>query len=725
MLPAQSRRELGHTVCEHLGWFTPKGDYRIQPCLRMLEQLEHLGILSLPAKRESMQRGPLKPAVRTRRPEPGPAIEGELKPLMPLSVDLATGREAVADWNETVELHHYLGYRRPFGPHLRYVIRDRQGRKLGCLLFEAAAAAVPCRNDWIGWQDRPWKAHLNLVVRNSRFLILPWVRVKCLASKALSMAVRRLAGDWQAHHGLRPVLVETFVDPGRFDATCYRAANWRNIGLTKGRKGSARAGGKTSKAVYVYPLARNFKSILLNGRPAVRRRRTPPRFTPGDPFVRLWRSIIGTAVAVAHDRLWQRRRRVLNTLLIMLFVFRLVFSKDRQGYAITLAELWDQCRALGVALPQAQPVAASAVCNARAKLDENVFKILHGRILEQAGLADAGKRWKGHRIFAVDGTKINLPRPLIEEGYRTPSRVAHYPQGLVSCLYQLQSKIPVDFDLHAHENEREAALAHLKALSENDVVIYDRGYYSWELLRAHAERGLHPVFRIKRNSAFDAFIAGRETEAIIGVAPGENTLRRLRLKHRCDAAAPCRLRLVKYTAGETLFVLGTTLLDCKTYPAQDLRDLYLGRWGIEELYKISKQLMTVQDFHGQSGRGVKQELYAHFILITLTRLFSNRGEDRIKASRPGDTKPAMQANFKNSLATVARNIEGLLLQQAAMLSETLTRIVATIAACRQRVRPNRSYPRRSRKPVGKWQPARTRGGPITSKRAKTGRHGIP
>ena len=267
---------------------------------------------------------------------------------------------------------------------------------------------------------------------------------------------------------------------------------------------------------------------------------------------------------------------------------------------------------------EAQPVAASAVCNARAKLDETVFKSLHCRILEQAGLADAGKRWKGHRIFAVDGTKINLPRPLIEEGYRTPSRLVHYPQGLVSCLYQLRSKIPVDFDLHAHENEREAALAHLKALSENDVVVYGRGYYSWEMLHAHAVRGLHPVFRIKRSSAFDAFIAGRETEAIIDVAPGKKVLRRLRLKHGCDAAAPCRLRLVKYTAGETVFVLGTTLLDRKTYPAQDLRDLYLGRWGIEELYKISKQLMTVQDFHGQSGRGVKQELYAHFILITLT-----------------------------------------------------------------------------------------------------------
>ena len=276
------------------------------------------------------------------------------------------------------------------------------------------------------------------------------------------------------------------------------------------------------------------------------------------------------------------------------------------------------------------------------------------------------------------------------------------------------------------ENEREAALAHLKALSENDVVVYDRGYYSWEMLHAHAVRGLHPVFRIKRNSAFDAFIAGRETEAIIDVAPGKKVLRRLRLKHGCDAAAPCRLRLVKYTAGETVFVLGTTLLDRKTYPAQDLRDLYLGRWGIEELYKISKQLMTVQDFHGQSGRGVKQELYAHFILITLTRLFSNRGEDRIKASRPGDTKPAMQANFKNSLTTVARNIEGLLLQQAAMLSETVTRIVATIRRMPVAGAPEQVVPpalQKAARQVAPRQGHRDRGGWITRRKSENRRGG--
>ena len=198
--------------------------------------------------------------------------------------------------------------------------------------------------------------------------------------------------------------------------------------------------------------------------------------------MRLWGNMIGTVVRVAneHDRLWRQRRRVLNTLLVTLFVFRLVFSKDRQGYATTVAELWEQCRMMGIALPQATPVAASAMCRARAKLDEGLFRRLHGEILREAGAADGGKRWKGRRIFAVDGSKLNLPRQLRANGYRTPSAQAWYPQGLLSCLYQLRAKMPVDFDLHAHGNERAAALGHLPALSEGDVVVYDRGYYSYE-----------------------------------------------------------------------------------------------------------------------------------------------------------------------------------------------------------------------------------------------------
>ena len=606
-----------------------------------------------------------------------------------------------------VDRHHYLGYRRPFGRHLRYFLLDGQGRRLGCLLFTAGATHLPCRDAWIGWGERERAKRLEWVVCNSRFLLFPWVRVKCLASKALSMALRRLAEDWAVQHGYRPVLVETFIDPERFDATCYRAANWQRIGRSKGRPGEEVSGGKNRKEVYVYPLAKRCREVLRNGPPPARkRRRPPPAFAPEDAFVRLWGNVIGTVVRVAneHDRLWQQRRRVLNTLLVTLFVFRLVFSKDRQGYATTVAELWEQCRMMGIALPQATPVAASAMCRARAKLDEGLFQRLHGEILREAGAADAGKRWKGRRIFAVDGSKLNLPRQLRANGYRTPSAQAWYPQGLLSCLYQLRAKMPVDFDLHAHGNERAAALGHLPALSEGDVVVYDRGYYSYELLHAHAARGLHPVFRLKAKagSVFDAFLAGDCADSVAEIAPGPDTLRALRTKYPGARFGPLRLRLVKYTAGGTRFALATTLLDAETTRIEDLAALYHGRWGIEELFKISKGALSVEDFHGQSERAVKQELFAHFILITLTRLFANHGEDWMNRGRQGGPKPAMAANFKNSLATVARNIEVLLLQHATALSETVTRIVEGITACRQRLRPNRSYPRRSRKPIGKW-----------------------
>ena len=127
---------------------------------------------------------------------------------------------------------------------------------------------------------------------------------------------------------------------------------------------------------------------------------------------------------------------------------------------------------------------------------------------------------------------------------------------------------------------------------------------------------------------------------------------------------------------------------------------------LEDLYKISKKLMTIEDFHGQSERGVKQELFAHFVLITLTRIFSNHSEAGFNSLSTVDEALHTKANFKNCLITVARNIEGLVLKQASLLSETIGRIVASIASCRQKLRPNRSYARRSRKPIGKWKPSK-------------------
>jgi len=712
-----SRRELAHTVCEHLQWYTPNGKNKIQACLGMLESLEQLGVLTLPKKNAAIKRGLQKKLARTARTIEQPDIAARLEQLTPLRLQVVTDKDDIGLWNEYVDRHHYLGYRQPIGPHLRYFILDCQQRKLGCLLFSYASTSLRCRDEWIGWQNKPYKKHLKLIVNNNRFLLFPWVNVKCLASKVLSVAARQLADDWDAQHGYRPVLLETFVDLSKFNATCYRAANWHYLGQTKGLTATKSRQGKTAKGVYVYPLVKNAKSRLIKGpQTAVKRSQAHPVSAPKplsteDPFIQLWQKIIRTVTRVTRDfdGQWQKRQRTLNTLLIVLFIFRLVFSKNKQGYAITITELWEQCRRMDIPLPQTTPVAASAFCTARGKLDEQVFKILHREIVQKYQKPSSEYQWKGHEIYAVDGSKINLPRPLLKQGYRTPSDKAHYPQGLLSCLYQLKSKIPVDFDLVSHGDERRLAQAHLAVLSANDVVVYDRGYFSYALLEEHLKRGIHPVFRLrtKANKVVDAFIASTAVDQVVEI-PASQKIRADRKKQEPDASCKTiRLRLLKYTVAGTTYLLGTTLLDQQRYPIKELSALYHSRWGIEELYKVSKQLMAIEEFHGQSERGVKQELFAHFILITLTRIFSNHSEAYFNSQGTSHQEQETKANFKNALVTVARNIEGLLLRQAELVSQTVHQIVTSIFTCRQKVRPNRSYDRRSRKPIGKWLPAKT------------------
>ena len=408
--PQLSRTELGQTLCEHLGWHTPKGRNRIQLAMRVLEQLEQRGILTLPAK-QGPGRGRQKPVEPGRRSDPQPAIAGPLAELRPLRLEVANGAEAVAEWNEWVQRYHPLGYRQPIGAHLRYFLLDRQGRKLGCLLFDFAARQLACRDAWIGWEGAARRKPLERVVRNARYLLFPWVSVKNLASHALG-----LAPDWQRQHGSRPVLAETYTDPERHRGTCYKAANWQRVGRTQGSPAKGGRPTKPPKDVWLYPLRSDWWEVLL-GRPSAARPRRPaahvaePSATGAEErFTRMWQEILSEAVRLAseHDREWIRRRRVLNTLLVVLFVFRLVFAPDRQG-------------------------------------------------------------WRGHRAFAVDGSKLNLPRPLVRDGYRQPAEAAHYPQGLLSCLFQLRARLPGDFGLHAH-----------------GVVVYDRGYYSFRLLHAPA-----------------------------------------------------------------------------------------------------------------------------------------------------------------------------------------------------------------------------------------------
>ena len=568
--PKLSRNELGQTICAHLRWQTPSGSNRIQLAMRLLEELERLSILTLPPKQRP-GRGRQEPLVPGPRSAPRPAIEVPLAALTPLRLELASGSEAVAEWNEFVARYHPLGYRQPLGQHLRYFLRDRDGRSLGCLLFDFAAVQLGCRDQWIGWQGQAHRKYLHLVVRNARYLLFPWVSVQHLASHALGLAARQLPDDWQRAHGSRPVLCETYVDPQLHRGTCYRAAGWQCLGLTTGARATASQPARTPKQVWVRPLRQDFRSILLNGPPKRTRQRREPASVDAS-FVQLWQGLIGTLtrVASAYDREWVRRQRTLNTLLVVLFVYRIVFTPDSRGYATVLAELWAQCRALDLALPE-RPVTPAAICRARAKVSEEVFLRIHRAVLAAGPPDPPHSLWLGHRAFAVDGSKLNLPRPLVASGYRTPSPTAYYPQGLLSCLYRLHTRLPIDFGLHAHADERRAARLHLDALAPGDVVVYDRGYYSFALLHAHAERGLHAVFRLQRNAntAFKAFIQSDRHEAVVTLAPTAEA--------RCQQPAadwrPLRVRLVKYTVGQTVFSLATTLLDAALYRGPDLARL--------------------------------------------------------------------------------------------------------------------------------------------------------
>ncbi len=234
-------------------------------CRVALGTLQRRGLLQLPppAPRPPLRAQPPHVADEIGAPQP---ITGRLADLGPVEVVQigSAGSKAARIWNALMARYHYLGAGPLCGAQLRYLIRTAHGAWLGGLAFSAAAWQVAARDRWIGWDARARQQHLPQVVCNSRFLILPWVRVPHLASHVLAQSTRRLAADWQARYGVTPVLVETFVERSRFRGTCYRAANWTAVGQTqgRGRQDRARAGAVGVKEIYVYPLMAQARARL-------------------------------------------------------------------------------------------------------------------------------------------------------------------------------------------------------------------------------------------------------------------------------------------------------------------------------------------------------------------------------------------------------------------------------------------------------------------------------
>jgi hypothetical protein len=254
--------EIARTVCELLEWTRSNGGLKNHECRQLLERLQAEGFLKLPDVRNLGGRGPRRADVSGACSEP--SVTCAVSECAPLELALVEGRAESRRWREQVERHHYLGCRVPFGAHLRYWVRSQE-RELACLLWTSPAWKMRARDEWIGWSDEQRRHHLQSIVNNSRFLILPWVRVQGLASNILAMSSRQIPRDWELRYGCRPLLLETLVDAFRFRGTCYRAANWIHVGQTTGRGRMDREHqnhGQAVKDIYVYPLVRDARQRL-------------------------------------------------------------------------------------------------------------------------------------------------------------------------------------------------------------------------------------------------------------------------------------------------------------------------------------------------------------------------------------------------------------------------------------------------------------------------------
>ena len=267
LFPGLALTELLRTICEHVGWYTAGGKPKEDACEKLLLKLETRGLLRVPKKRAC--RGWKRTVTISRRTDPRRSIRGSLERVGALRLETVEGAGKKL-FNEYIQRYHPLGYRQPFGYRMRYFI-ETDGGTLGCLLFCGAAKSLGARDRWIGWTEAQRLQRLAWVVNLSRHLIFPWVEVRNLSSHVLGLLSRRIAQDWEKRWGYRPVLVETFVDPRTHAGSSYKAAGWKELGMTSG-EGLVRPGERyrtTPKRIFVKPLVREFRALLCSELPPV------------------------------------------------------------------------------------------------------------------------------------------------------------------------------------------------------------------------------------------------------------------------------------------------------------------------------------------------------------------------------------------------------------------------------------------------------------------------
>jgi len=259
--PDWNRTCLSRELCIQWDWRNPKGQLKDMACRSFLLKLEEHGYITLPAPKA--RRGvPGKPMDVPHCTFP---IHGELKNIAPVTIEKVNSSQLNL-FTCLLFRYHYLGYHST-GQNMKYIVFDKNGLPLSCLLFGSAAWKSAPRDEYIGWEQQKREANVNLLTNNTRFLVLPWVQVPNLASHILGQVSRRISRDWVEKYGHPVYLLETFVERGRFLGTCYKAANWLNVEKTKGRSRNDHylTLQVPVKDIYLYPLFKNFRGVLCHG----------------------------------------------------------------------------------------------------------------------------------------------------------------------------------------------------------------------------------------------------------------------------------------------------------------------------------------------------------------------------------------------------------------------------------------------------------------------------
>jgi len=265
---SKGRSAISRILCEAWDWRQANGHLKDVVCRGLLLKLERSNLITLPPRiidnnNNSKRRKSTQTTLEFHHPEPVNIPLSELAP-----VELRQVRRTPEEklFNNLIRQYHYLGYTQPVGEHLKYLIYSGN-RLLACFVFSSAPYAIDCRDNFIGWSSEARERNRQLLAYNSRFLILPWVRVKFLASHLLSKCAHHISGDWQNLYNHPIYWLETFVDTEKFTGTCYKASNWTFLGLTSGRgKYNKTYKQLTSiKAMYGYPLTNDYREKLCNG----------------------------------------------------------------------------------------------------------------------------------------------------------------------------------------------------------------------------------------------------------------------------------------------------------------------------------------------------------------------------------------------------------------------------------------------------------------------------